>query len=219
MKQFINMISVNSIINYYNNTGLIPVNNNSDNNVKSMAKFLVKLRKQNNKDSRLLDNSIPHWSSIKNSKSYNNVVQIIGFYESNNCLPSQIRPVNRKRTIEEDLEYRLACWLNSIKQSLKKSKPVEKFILEMLDKSIKGWRNPNNHEFNAIERANNVLNFWIKNNRIPQQIKKTNNDQDILEYKLATWINSQKQAIKGNNTLNVYPSVLNILEKIPNILN
>ena len=213
------MISVNSIICYYKNTGLIPVNSNSDDNVKLMAKFLVKLRKQNNEDSRLLDNTIPHWNSIKNSKSYNNVIQIISFYESNNCLPSQIRPVNRKRTIEEDLEYRLACWLNSIKQSLKKSKLVEQFILEMLDKSINGWRNPNNHELNAINRANNVLIFWNQYNKIPQQIKKTNNDQDIHEYKLATWINSQKQAIKVNNTLNIYPTVLNILEKVPNILN
>ena len=212
------MVCIRQIINFFNNTGKIP--NNSDEEYENELYMIIeKLRKKNTTESILLDKELPCWRKKQQVKTYNKTVDMITFVQIHNRLPCQIRHRNRNRNDNEDYEYTLACWFNSLKQSYFKNNEIDIHIKELLDQNniqlIK-----NNPEKNAINQANKVLQFWNENNKLPQQKSKANRlPENNIEYKLATWINSQKLAIKGKNNLHIYPEVIDILTKIPGILN
>ena len=209
------VVGVDNIILWNKNNGTIPQMNEYDQIENKLANLFEYYRKLENDDTRLLDENIPYWRKKTTVKAYNNSINLIKFYNENNRFPAQIRPVNRERTSEEDNEYKLACWLNGLKQNNIKNR----FVKELLDRECPEWKERNNPETNAIKQANKLYMFWKENNRLPKQINKINKiEQEETEYRLATWLNSQKQSIKGNNKLYIYPDVLDILHKIP-ILN
>ena len=209
------VVGVEDIISWYMNNGTIPHTNEHDSLENKLGNLLEYYRKLENDDTKLLDEYILYWRKKTTVKAYNNCKKLIHFYNVNKRFPAQIRPVNRNRTKEEDDEYKLACWLNGLKQNNIKNK----FVAELLDKECPQWKERNNPENNAINQANKIYIFWKKNNRLPKQINKINKtDEEETEYRLATWLNSQKQSLKGNNKLYIYPNVVDILHKIP-ILN
>lgn len=206
------IISVVDIINWYKYNRTIPLMNENDPIETNLATLLEYYRKcDNTNDTKVLDTNILYWRKKTTVKAYNNSIKLINFYNKNNRFPIQIRPVNRSRTIEENEEYKLACWLNGLKQNTIKNK----FVTEMLNKECPAWNERNNPENNAIKQAEKVYLFFQNNDRLPKQINKKNrNDDEENEYRLATWLNSQKQSLKGNNKLYIYPDVLNVLKKI-----
>ena len=209
------VVGVEDIIDWYIKQGMIPQINEYDSLENKLGNLLEYYRKLKNDDTKLLDENILYWRKKTTVKAYNNCIKLINFYNVNNRFPAQIRPVNRNRTREEDDEYKLACWLNGLKQNNIRNK----FVQELLDKECPQWKERNNPENNAIKQANKIYIFWKDNNRLPKQINKTNKtEEEETEYRLATWLNSQKQSIKGNNKLYIYPNVVNILHQIP-ILN
>ena len=154
------------------------------------------------------------WKKNVDCKNYNTIMSIVDFYEKANEYPSQIRPVNRNRTPEEEIEYKLACWLNGKKQKYKKDpEGKNKEIFRLLDAKLPDWNKKYNPEENAVKNANLVRMFYQTHNRMPKQ----SNRVDKEEYRLATWCNSQKLSLKGKNTLYNYPSVVNILNQIPDL--
>lgn len=202
------------IVEWYNANRTIPIKNEQNLYEMKLANLLEFYRKCNNPETIELDNNIPYWRKKTTVKAYNNTINLIEFYNSNNRFPSQIRPVNRKRTNKEENEYKLACWLNGLKQNSINNR----FVTEILNKQCPNWNERNNPEENAINQANKVYRFWNNYNRLPRQINKINkNENEEYEYRLATWINSQKQSIKGNNKLYIYPEVITILNSIPKI--
>ena len=207
-------VFIKDIVDWYIKNNKIPQITKQDSYENTLAKSLDYYRKLNINESIELDNSIPHWRKKTHSKAYNNAISTINFYKKYNRFPTQIRPVNRERTENENEEYRLACWLNGLKHNNIKNK----FVIIILNNNCPNWNKRNDPEQNAINQANNVLKFWNKYKRLPKQINKNdkNNDEEY-EYRLATWINSQKQSVKGNNTLYIYPKVIDILNEIPNI--
>ena len=56
------------------------------------------------------------WKKKIDCKNYNTIMSIREFYNKKAEFPAQIRPVNRTRTSDEDIEYKMACWLNRKKQ-------------------------------------------------------------------------------------------------------
>ena len=83
----------------------------------------------------------------------------------------------------------------------------------MLNDEIPNWNDKLDHEKNAINQAKKIVDFWNQYNRLPKQSSKSNK----TEYKLSTWLNSQKLSIKGKNSIYIYPDVIDILDTIPNI--
>ena len=149
------VLRVEDIINWFTTTGTIPQMNEYDQIENKLANLLERYRKLKNDDTELLDEKIIYWKKKTMVKAYNNSIKLINFYNENIRFPAQIRPVNRKRTREEDDEYKLACWLNGLKQNTIKNK----FVKELLDKQCPEWNERNNPENNAIKQANKVYTF------------------------------------------------------------
>ena len=155
------------------------------------------------------------WKKKIDCKNYNTIMSIREFYNKKAEFPAQIRPVNRTRTSDEDIEYKMACWLNGKKHKYKKEPDGKnKEIFRLLDTKLPNWNKKYNPEENAIKNANLVKIFYQTHNRMPKQ----SNLVDKEEYRLATWCNSQKLSLKGKNTLYNYPSVIDILNQIPDFV-
>ena len=155
------------------------------------------------------------WRKNIDCKNYNTIMSIKEFYDIKQEYPAQIRPVNRERTPEEDIEYKLACWLNGKKQKHKKDPDGKnKEVFRLLDTTLPDWNKKYNPEENAIKNANLVKAFYQTHKRMPKQSNMVNKE----EYRLATWCNSQKLSLKGKNTLYNYPSVIDILNQIPDFV-
>lgn len=206
------VITVNDIKIYYNTTKKIPVISEDNDKYTNILGGVLNSYRKNVNNSKEIDLILPeYWKKISKCKLHNNVISMIDFYKKHDRMPIQIRHVNKSRTPEEKQEYKLACWLNSQKQ--KNDSSNNNRILEMLNDEIPNWNDKLDHEQNAINQAHKIVDFWNKYNRLPKQSSKSNE----TEYKLSTWLNSQKLSIKGKNSIYIYPDVIDILDTIPNI--
>ena len=204
------------IIYFIETNHFIPIKDNCNTDeAKNINDTLIKYRKskKNNRETIILDSHIPFWRKITDSKNYNMALSLYHFNIYKNRLPCQVRPVNRKRTLDEEKEYKMACWLNGKKQKYKKNSENNPIYI-LLDSLIPHWNKTYKPEENAICNAKLVYNFWEKNKRMPKQ----SHSVDKEEYRLATWVNSQKLALKGKNILHKYNSVIDILKSIPDFI-
>ena len=65
------------------------------------------------------------WRKNIDCKNYNTIMSIKEFYNIKQEYPAQIRPVNRERTPEEDIEYKWLVGLMVKNKNIKKSQMVK----------------------------------------------------------------------------------------------
>jgi superfamily II DNA or RNA helicase len=138
------------------------------------------------------------------------------FYKINGRKPNGIKLIKSE---EDEKEYRLSTWFNTIKCSKNRGNIYESVEILLIDLLGESWYENQNYEEISLENAKEFKEFYQIYGRKPQQVlagkskeeKQKASLSQRKEYDLICWFACMKQAKNGTCRGKIYPSVEKIL--------
>lgn len=163
-----------------------------------------------------LDKKMPGWRDERDldEKAINDARDIVQWYNDNDKqMPRRItNPKNEAEEIGIKHAQKLGNWIKALKGKGKGR--CSDAVRDYLDTEIPRWRDERDLDKNAMNQARDIVKWYNANNkRLPREIRKSENEYEIIEAKHARKLGRWKKALKGKGDCRCSDPVRDYLDK------